>query len=276
MTVYIEYVIIDNLIIDYMILKATFALTGKTVTRSRLFLCAFLGVAVALLYPLISVSGVILTAVKIFSGLLIVLCAGRYKDFREYYISVTVFFVYTFITGGAIIGLFNLFGLNYASEYSVSLMALPVGIVINALSAVIRFIYRRKEVRALIYKVSLTLNGKTVFASGFMDTGNALYDGERIVIVCDKRFFTEFIGDGVLKVKLKKIKVGTVNGDKLNSAAELDLFKIYIKDEPNIFNKVTLCVAEGSVGEGYDLILHPALLEKSYAEKIVEQSKEVS
>lgn len=276
MTVYIEYVIIDNLIIDYMILKATFALTGKTVTRGRLFLCAFLGAMVALIYPLIGLSGIILTAIKILSGLLIVLCAGRFKDFREYYISVSVFFLYTFITGGAVIGLFNLFNLNYSEEVSVALMALPVGIVINALSAVIRFIYRRKEVRALIYKVSLTLNGKTVFASGFMDTGNALYDGDRIVIVCNKRFFTEFIGDGVLKVKLKKIKVGTVNGDKLNFAVDLDVFKIYIKDEPNIFNKVTLCATEGSVGEGYDLILHPALLEKSYAEKIVEQSKEVS
>ena len=52
MIVYIEYVLIDNFIIDYLMLKATFNLTGMPVKKRRLFLCAFLGAAIALMYPL--------------------------------------------------------------------------------------------------------------------------------------------------------------------------------------------------------------------------------
>ena len=161
MTVYIEYVIIDNLIIDYLMLKATFALTGITPSRGRLFLSAFFGSAVALLYPLLEVSAVILTLVKIFTGLTIMLFASSYKSVKSYYINVLVFFGYTFITGGAIIGLFSIFNIPYSSEYSVALMAVPVYFVLRALSELVKFVYRRKDVVSLVYSVSLTLRENT-------------------------------------------------------------------------------------------------------------------
>ena len=56
MTVYIEYVLIDNFIIDYLLLKTSLALSGVMVKRARLFFCAFLGAGFALLLPVISVS----------------------------------------------------------------------------------------------------------------------------------------------------------------------------------------------------------------------------
>ena len=55
MTVYIEYVIIDNFIIDYLLLKTSLVLSGANAQRARLLFCAVLGVGFSLLLPIISV-----------------------------------------------------------------------------------------------------------------------------------------------------------------------------------------------------------------------------
>ena len=266
MTVYIEYVLIDNLVIDFLLLKATFALTNIDVKRGRLFLCALLGAIVALIYPLIQIK-IISTAVKILCGFLLTLTAAKYKSKKSYFVNTAIFFLLTFLTGGAIIGIFSVFGLEYSAEYSVALMFLPVYFILRAVSSVLKFIYRKKDVISLTYNISVTAYGKTVTGKGFLDTGNGLYDGDRPCIVCGKAFFLNLIGCGFYRANFKKITVNTVSGQTENIAILLDELKIYISDEPNIFNNVTLLVASAGVGEGYDVILHPALLEDNYDKK---------
>lgn len=265
MTVYIEYVLIDNFIIDYLLLKATYATTRIAVKKGRLFLCAFLGAIVALLYPLISVKP-FSVALKVVCGLLITLLCARYESKKSYFVSTAVFFLYTFLTGGAIIGIFLILGIDYSAEISVALMFLPVYLLISGITRVIIYIYRQRTMLSFVYKVSLTLAGKTVVARGFMDTGNAVYDGDNPVIVCGKRFFQALIGENFCKIKSKRISLSTVQGVSENFAVVLDKLVIYIGDKPNIFNNVTLVVTN-KVGDGYDVILHPAFLEDLYAKK---------
>lgn len=265
MTVYIEYVIIDNLIIDYLMLKATFVLTGKTIGRGRLFLCAFFGAAVALTYPLLQTFNVILSTVKILTGLLIVLLAANYNSFKSYYVTVVLFFALTFLTGGAITGAFNLLGLDASSEISIALMVFPVYVTFKIAVSIIRYLRRSKHVSRETHKIEMFLGNDSVNASGFFDTGNALYDGDRPVVVCEKRIFTALVKNNLLNYKLKKIDVSTVNGQSQNLAVELDKIMIYIGDKVNIHNNVTLCLVKG-IGNGYDVILHPALMESCYDE----------
>ena len=266
MTVYIEYVIIDNLIIDYLMLKATFALTGYPCVRGRLLLCAILGAVIALIYPILKINGVILTLVKICSGLLIVLLSSKFSSLRRFYITAVIFFGYTFLLGGAVIGIFSLFGIDYSSENSVALMVIPVYFILRALSEVIKFIYHRKSVVMYSYKIKAVLYDNTVNGVGFLDTGNGLYDGDDPVIVIGKEFFYKLAGQNLPKIKLRKITVNTVSGKTQSPLFKLDKLLIYFSDKPNIYNSVTVCVANACVGEGYDVILHPALLKENYGD----------
>ena len=263
MTVYIEYVLIDNLVIDYLLLKATLSLTGINYKKGRLFLCAIFGAMVALIYPLIKIK-TISTLIRFLCGFILTAGAVKYASKKSYLINTAVFFLFTFLTGGAIIGIFTLFNMDYSAEYSIALMFIPVYFILRAITEVIKYIYRRKDVVSLTYSIFITIFGKTVSCKGFLDTGNGLYDGDNPVIVCGKRFFLDLIGNNFHRAKLKKIVVNTVSGKTENFAVTLDELKIYIGDEPNIFNNVTLCVASAGVGEGYDVILHPALLEGIY------------
>ena len=71
MVCYIEYVLLDNFVIDYLLLKAAFSVTGKTVKKLRLFLAAALGAVTAPLFPLIDVSAVIVFFLKLLIILLL-------------------------------------------------------------------------------------------------------------------------------------------------------------------------------------------------------------
>ena len=276
MTVYIEYVIIDNFIIDYLLLKTSLALSGANTQRARLLFCAVLGVGFSLLLPIISVHTIILTLVKVCFGLIMVLLSAPFRSKREFYITTLLFFCLTFLTGGAVIGVFSIFGIDYSSEIVVSTMFVPVYFIIKATSSVIKYLYRRKSVQALIYETHVTVFNKTVSCRGFLDTGNGLYDGDRPVIICSKKFAKNLINLSAGGVKLKRLTVGTVNGQRQNIAFEIDEVKIYNLDKVNIFNNVTMCVVKESVGDGYDVILHPALVKGDYDEKPKVEVKEVS
>lgn len=261
MTVYIEYVIIDNFVIDYLLLKATFATTGMSVKRWRLFVCSFIGAVIALLFPMIKAHQIIIVLLKLCAGILLTILSANYKTIKSYFTNSAIFFGYTFLTGGAIIGVFNLLGLNYSSEISIALIILPVYALLRLLYALLMYVYKRKDIASLTYNVTIGVFGKEISATGFMDTGNGLYDGDSPVIVCDKKFFSSLIDGQILKAKIKRITVRTVTGQTTYPAVKLDYLKIYLSDEPNIYNNVTLCVTNNNVGESYDFILHPALLE---------------
>ena len=125
MTVYVEYVLIDNLVIDYLLLKATFALTGINYARGRLFVCAFFGAIVALVYPLITNKALSLI-IKVLTGFLITLLAVKYRSKKEYCVNTALFFCLTFLSGGAFIGVCSILGIDYSSEFSIAVMILPV------------------------------------------------------------------------------------------------------------------------------------------------------
>lgn len=259
MGVYIEYVLIDNFVIDYLMIEATFATTGLRYSRVRLFLCAILGAVIALIYPLLQVHAVILTAVKILSGLLIILLANNYKKIKTYYVNALIFFGYTFLTGGAIMGLFNIFSIHYSTESSIALMFIPAYAVIRAVVGVVKHIYRQKDVMCAVRECEMTAFGITISARGFVDTGNAIFDEDSPVIFITKDLAMRFLSGKIKDIKFKKLTVGTVNGKAEKMAFKIETIKIYNGTTVNIHNNVTSCIVN-DIGEGYSVILHPALI----------------
>lgn len=260
MNVYIEYVILDNVIIDYLLLYATFKITGKQCKKGRLLFCAFIGAIVALIYPLLTNFAILQTTVKILGGLLIVLLACSYKNLRDYHINTAIFLLLTFLTGGVIIGVFNVFGVDYNSEGVIALIFIPALVVISCVKSVIKSIYRNRQVRAFVYKTEMVFDKKTTTVNGFLDTGNALFDGDSPVIICNKKLFFDVLGNAMLKKKLKTITVNTINGTTQNLCYKLDKVVIYDGQSVNINSNVTLALGKTCVGDGYDVILNPQLL----------------
>ncbi len=274
MTVYIEYVIIDNLIIDFLILKATFSLTKLDYGKRRLFICAFLGAIIALIYPLLQINQVILTLVKILSGLLILLLANDYKRKKTFYVNAIVFFSLVFLTGGAVTGIYNIFNIPLSTEISVALVFLHVYLIIKGLGEVITFFYKKKEIISFLYKVELKVFNNSVLSTGFLDTGNGVYYNNEPVIFASHNFAKKVLGDNLIKAKFNKILITTATGENENLSFTIDELILYKGDKEHIFKNIRVCIAKIKNSD-YDIILHPVLIKEGYESQDTKTSKKV-
>lgn len=274
MVIYIEYVLIDNFIIDYFLLSAAFALTGVKVKRGRLFLSACFGALTALVLPFITDISLILVLLKLLIGLLMIIIANKFTSLKSLYIHFIIFFLYTAIVGGAIIALFNILNLDYTKEISTALMVFPVCMIINLISRAINFFYQKKPQISNTVNVILYKGNVKVSANGFFDTGNGAYHHSSPVVFCSKGLAKPFLASP-LSLNPFYISVETINGSDKKFAFNLDKIEIYSGEKKNIYNNVTLCVINSGVDGLCDVILHPALMESNDENSIV-QIKKVS
>ncbi len=254
MTIYIEYVLLDNFVIDLLLIKATLGLTGKTVKKGWLFCCAFFSACLALIAPILSHLRLASLLYKLCSAFLIVLIIRKYKSFRDYYKTFLVFFALTAFTGGFVFAIFYLLNIPYSTDIAISLMVLPVYLGIKFTLSLVRFLSRKASERSLLCECEITLKGKTIKGKGFMDTGNGVYDGDSPVIFIDKRLASEFLTLG--KINMKSICVSTVAGKTTKICITADKLKIYYKTGVNTYYNVTVAVTDLK-SEEYSIILHP-------------------
>ena len=266
MTVYIEYVLTDNFVIDFLLFKTSFLIIGKTVPKLRIVVCAAVGAIFALLYPLITDNVVIISIVKVLFGLLLTFIAAKFYSIKEYLVFTAVFMGLTFFTGGVILGVFSLLNIDAYSEFSVALMLLPVYLTIKAIITLVRYFYRKKDLSDFVVKTEIVCGEKSVVLRGFFDTGNSLYDGLTPVIVVSKNAVMPLI-DLKLLNGAKRITLDTAVGTEKKFSFKPDMLVIYSGNNRNIFNNVRVCVVN-KVFSGYDAILHPAFMEKKNDAKI--------
>ena len=255
MTVYIEYAVLDNFIIDWLLFRYTLLLVGMKGKKGRLFLCASAGTAFAVALPLLALplwAELLLTAL---SGFLLVLWSARDPSAKKYFAAAGVFLLLTFITGGALTAFFNLFP-AFGTELCVGVILLGAWLISAGAYRAIRYLYRRKEIHNHVVDCEITLNGKTVSARGLVDTGNRLYDGDRAVAICSGKFASALTD---ASTKGKYIEVGTVNGREKILTFEIDRLLIYRGDKPNIYENITLGLTDRANFGAYDVLLPAAV-----------------
>lgn len=256
MTVYIEYAILDNLVIDYLILKATFTVTGLARKKGRLFLCAFLGSVLAVFYPLINLATLHLTIFKLCSALLIVLLSGDFRSAKEFFVCYLLFFLITFLFGGSTGAIFSFFNIEIASTTCVSLVILPVYFIYKMVLYGKKFFFRKKQINNFSYLVKIKLKSKSIIANGFLDSGNSVYVDGSPVVFCSKKLAKDIINTGEI-FKLKQIYVNTVNGNDKKISFIVPEIEIIEKNENYKYYSVRFCVVE-NLGLSIDLLLSPA------------------
>ena len=275
MTVYIEYVLIDNFIIDYALLKVALNLNGIKVKRWRLFCCAFLGAGLSLVYPLLDFSLLISLFVKLLSGGLLVMLSAKFKSVKQGYKTALTFILLTFAVGGGIIAVFSAFNLSYGAEISVALMFLPAFLLIKFSVSVVRFLVRKGEI--LVYETTceITLKkGETIECKGFLDTGNAVYFRGSPVVMANKEFAINIMAKCLPKTY--QIFYSTASGKAETSVFFLPRIKIYLGKDEHIINGVYMGVAKERISDSCDLLLHPDMIKEIDNDKRICQVEKVS
>ena len=215
MTVYIEYVVLDNLSVDLLLLWASAVTLGFKCKWHRLLLGAFVGTICA-------VASVFLTdvlALLLKTVTLVAMCFAVVGWGKQLFWMCLTTLVYTFLFGGAIVGIFNLANVDYSTANGVVYLSnVPIFVYVLAVLLVaflcyslVVYVNNAKKIAPFLVDVVLHLN-KDVALVGFCDSGNSLvFQGLPVCFVTKKhRDVVEFFSKQVLLGNAVQVPVQTI------------------------------------------------------------------
>ena len=168
MEVYIEYVIIDNFVIDYLILFFTKSILNSKIRKLNMFISVVFGVVSAVILPLFSIKIIYLICVKIMIGLIMVIILKKYANFREFLITCIVLFSITFLFAGVCYGINEMLGIKTTGgqimingfEFPVSTFVLFAGVYLYLLLQLIIYLRNRNKLTNFYFDVKIKQNEK--------------------------------------------------------------------------------------------------------------------
>ncbi len=197
MVIYLDLLFFINFLFDFFLLL-TVNLALKRYTKIyRLVLASFFGeiTLISLFYPL---SSVLLTILKLFLGLFMVLIAFGYQNILYTFYNLLYLYMTSIILGGFIYYLKTEFHINNNLYYKgISLSYL----FLLCLAPIIFFIFLKslkalQKIKNYYYKVTIVINNNyTLTTTGFLDTGNKLKDPitNKPIILLNKKLLKENI-----------------------------------------------------------------------------------
>ncbi len=280
MEVYIEYVLVDNMVINSIILLLSLKILKLTVVKWRVVIGASIGTIIALLLPLMTIQGVGLIVFKLALGALICVCVldkTNAKHLMRFYLS---FLMFTFVMGGVCYGIiFSLTGSVSLYQYTLDV---PVGAILliivvwtRYLLKLINSIHKRENQTLYIYELDLTLREKKYKMKAYFDTGNLMVDknsNKPIVIVSLSKVIDEFDIDelrGILSGNLNNIMLDDVHFEEFKAMSVSGKMVVFKPKKFNIleFNTdlsekvlVALSVKPLTKEGGFDALIGPKVL----------------
>lgn len=204
-----EYLFLENLIINYLILQSTKIITRTTANKSRIVITAI----IAALYPFVlffpSIVFLSKFYMKFIISILIIKLAFNAKSLGLYLKQLSSFYVISFIFAGASIG-FYYFTNNYCGTlfnnmiYGFPLKYIILGVVVGKIMIknILRYynekIAREKE----LIQVMVYLNDKCSTFIALKDTGNSLVEpiSKLPVLVAEYQSIKELLPEALIQI----------------------------------------------------------------------------
>jgi len=261
MKIVIEYVLIENFLINLIVLK-TVSLFLKE--KGRLFfLSAGLGAVVTLLCPLLNLTTLGSFLLQFGFAIFYVCISFKFSGFKKFCVLYLSYFVSAFLYGGACFffeGLFN--------QSSLLIVLAVIVLVFAGVNLLCRRRQRKKNLEGFCFDIKIEVGGKEFCFKAFLDSGNFLSDpitGKPVCLINFKAFSTLFKEIGIEDVirkndKLKKLKFAHyISFNTLNSNDKILVFQAdNMKIGERCFERPTLGLSLKNFNQtfGTDVILH--------------------
>ncbi|MCQ2387032.1 MAG: sigma-E processing peptidase SpoIIGA [Clostridia bacterium] len=256
MIIYIEYVLIENFIIDFLLLKATTKISKTKAKKIRIIISSIFGAVFSLIFPLIKVNQIVVILLKGLFGMILTLWLYKWNSKRQFFFSLGIFLCLTFISGGLI---YSVKKYLISNELIILFSILSVYIITIIVKKIVNNVYKKKNVSSFIFDIEVGVGKTKINATGFLDSGNGVYDKNHPVIFCGVNVFKKLLNNSSVKT-LKKISFFSVIGSDEKSAIVVDYVKIYFNGQANIIKDVRVCAIKKSIFCDCEFLLHPALL----------------
>ena len=284
MEVYIEYVIVDNFIVDLLLLWSTLKIMKIKVNKYLLIISSLFGTIVSCLLPISGIGGIAMAGLKFIIGILMLIIVHKPSSFIHFVYEFLVFLTLTFLMGGACYAIIILLGGTFENiTLGTYDTIVPVSIVIATcfIYAIIifrltKYIYRKKDMAPFVGVAEIEIAGKIYRFKTFMDSGNRLYDkktGAPVVILSAFALEKHIENDDMVKLifceknktfdDVHYLEYSTVDG-KMKKMVVFSPEKIVIHTNEKSVERKNICVGvtfkKFKDAINFDCLLHPSLL----------------
>lgn len=297
MYVYAEYLLIENIIINFIILYVTKKITRTKTSKLRLTIAALVGSIYTLIafFPSLRFMGKFL--IKFSISILMIILAFNPERLHQFFKQLSAFYMVSFAFAGAIIGIFYILNNNFnLTRFSfknfnelIRFLIIGIGVAILLIRYILKFYQIRVNKENYLTNVIICLNNKEAKLIALIDTGNSLKEpiSQKPVIIAEysalecilpeliknmyldeKEMDLDFmvkvmneIGDDI-KLRLIPFKsIGNENGILIGFKP--DSIKIYLDDEiKNLTEDIIVAIYNDKLAtdEQYNGLLHPEIL----------------
>ncbi len=283
MTVYIEYVILDNLIIDFLIVFMLQTALKTHFGKWNWVLVLVEGITFAIITPLFTLNTYLMLLIKWVYSICMVLSLRKYANFKQFVIHYLIFLSLTFVLGGVCYALLNALNIPYndtgivLNGYAVpiSLLILLAFVYVYLMIKLIKYYHKRKSCLPYYYDIVLTIAGKDHYIRGYLDSGNRLYDNVdgKPVAVLSFGTFCKIFDD----FPFHKLLLSNVTSDQLEGAHYIKVNSVDVSKQMLVFTaermqiqyggktidnrNVSLGVSTKNFGGAFECLLHSDLME---------------
>ena len=280
MTVYLDVIFLENIVINYIILHVTGIISKSKIIQIKLILGSLIGAIYSIIYYLLNIKIYSNFILKIILSIAIIYVSFKSNNLKELSKKVLLFYLVSFVFGGSAIAIIymvnsqNITIQNGILVGSYTIKTILIGIIIAYFTVLAAFkIIKAKISRNdLICDITVNLNNKEIKTKAMIDTGNLLKEPitNMPVIVMEHTLFydilpkeilnntEEILGGDFTKIpddikmeyspKLKVIpysSLGKSNGMLLGIKGEKLI--IYLKEETQIIDKVIIGIYNKSL-----------------------------
>ncbi len=284
MEIVVEYVLIDNLVINFIILYLSCKILKSRVVFWKLALSSCIGAGFALVMPLMILPVYVMILFKLILGVVMALIALPCQTFKK---SVASFLTFILMTAG-MGGVCFLIIFMISGTLSIDLMmtydaGIPIGVILLIctifafmISALIKLFYQKKILNNFIYPTTFIDGDKKIRIDAYLDTGNTLIDPitNKPVVIVNYSLFNRLFEVSMEKIISKKIEQEDLKnshyinfstlGQKADNMLVFEIEKIQInlsESESKEFDNVVLGLSFTQLKRALscDALLHPQL-----------------
>ena len=209
MTFYLDIILIENMIMNYIILFATGVIIGIKTKTMRLLLASLLGSAYVIVLYIIPTSIYINHITKLMLSISMVYIGFMPKNFKKFVKIILIFYLTSFCFGGTAYYLLynispkrinNINGILIGSyPIIMAILGGMIGFVLVYIS--FRIIKGRFNKNSIYYNVEIAINDKTCVVRTILDTGNFLVEPTTLfpVIIVEEKSIQELISEEIIK-----------------------------------------------------------------------------
>lgn len=182
MTIYIDVVLIENLIMDFIILLATGIVLKEKIKTVRLLLASLLGA----IYSIVSYMSILeiysSIILKIILSIVIVYIAFNPQTMKKMWKNILIFYLTSFVFGGSAFALIyivkpqDILMKNGLFLGTYPLKTILLGAIISFIIIITAFTIVKTRItkKDMLCEVEIQINGKKIETTAMLDTGNLL------------------------------------------------------------------------------------------------------